>query len=159
MYCFNNPRRLLVGEGDLSGVVEDLGEPGLFGVLVEDPAARAGVQGLQQAPVPGQVLHEGGAAVGRGVDVAVVAHGQHGLQGVAHHAGHRHRLQRLRLVVLEDVAPLAVQQEHHRLQPNSNATVRGDQAHGEPAREAGAYEMLKQPLTLVVCSHCLYNSK
>lgn len=124
MYCFNNPRRFLVGERDLRGVVQDLGEPRLFGVLVEDPAARAGVQGLQQPPVPAEVLDEGGAAVGRGVDVAVVAHGQRGLQGMAHHAGHRHRLQRLRLVVLEDVAPLAVQQEHHGLQPNSNGTVR-----------------------------------
>lgn len=125
MYCFNNPRRFLVGEGDLRGVVEDLREAGLFGVLVEDPAARAGVQRLQEPPVPGQVLDEGGAAVRGGVDVSVVAHGQHGLQGVANHAGHRHRLQRLRLVVLEDVAPLAVQQEHHRLQPNSKGTVRG----------------------------------
>ncbi|RLW02547.1 hypothetical protein DV515_00007089 [Chloebia gouldiae] len=116
-------KRFLVGERDLRGVVEDLGEPRLFGVLVQDPAARAGVEGLQQPPVPGQVLDEGGAAVRRRVDVAVVAHGQRGLQGVAHHAGHRHRLQRLRLVVLEDVTPLAVQQEHHGLQPNSNGTV------------------------------------
>lgn len=120
MYRFNNPRRFLIGERDLRSVIQNLGEPGLFGVLVQDPAPCAGVQGLQQAPIPGEVLDEGGAAVGRGVDVAVVADGQHGLQGVAHHAGHRHRLQRLRLVVLEDVAPLAVQQEHHGLQPNSN---------------------------------------
>lgn len=125
MYGFDDSRGLLVGEGDLRGVVEDLGEAGLPGVLVEHPAAGAGVQGLQQAPVAGQVLHPGGAAVRGRVDVAGVAHGQHGLQAVPHHAGHRHRLQRQRLVVLEDVAALAVQQQHHRLQPNSNGTVRG----------------------------------
>ena len=56
-----------------------------------------------------------GLAVGRRVHVAVVAHRQKGLQGVAHHARHRHGDQAVGVVVLKHVASLAMQQQHGRL--------------------------------------------
>lgn len=83
---------------------------------VDDAAARPQVLRPEQAAVQREVLQEGGLALRRGVDVAVVADGQQRLQAVLHHAGHRHGNQPVRLVVLEDVAPLAVQQQHDGLQ-------------------------------------------
>ena len=80
---------------------------------------------MQKPSVSGDILDEGRVAVRRGIDVAVVPDGQHGLQGVAHHAGHGDRQQVVGLVVLKDVAALAVQQEHHGLQPNRNGSVSG----------------------------------
>ena len=50
--------------------------------------------------------------VGGRVDVPVVANGEEGLESVAHHAGHRHSNQAVRLVIVEHVAPLAVQKQH-----------------------------------------------
>lgn len=125
MYCLNNPRRLLVGERDLRSIIKNLRKSGLFGVFVKDSASRPRIQGLQKPSVPGDVLDESRVAVRRGVDVAVVPDGEHGLQGMAHHAGHGDGQQVVGLVVLKDVAALAVQQEHHGLQPNRNSRVSG----------------------------------
>lgn len=50
------------------------------------------------------------------MDVPVVANRQQRLEGVLHHAGHRHGNQTVGLVVFKDVAPLAMQQEHNGLQ-------------------------------------------
>lgn len=80
---------------------------------------------MQKPSVSGDVLYESRVAVWRGVDVAVVPDGQHGLQGMAHHARHGDRQQVVGLVVLKDVAALAVQQEHHGLQSNRNDGVSG----------------------------------
>lgn len=93
MYGFNNPRRLLIGKCDLSSIVKDLGKPGLLRVLVKDPATCPGIQCLQEPSISGDVLDESCSAVRWGVDVAVVPNRQHGLQGMAHHAGHGDRKQ------------------------------------------------------------------
>lgn len=123
MYGFNNPGRFLVGERDLSGIIEYLGQSRLFGVFVKDSAPCPRIQRLQKPPVSGDVLYESRVAVRRGVDVAVVADREHGLQGVAHHARHGDREQVVGLVVLKDVAALAVQEEHHGLQSDRNGSV------------------------------------
>lgn len=85
-------------------------------VPVDDAASRPQVLSPSQAPVQREVLHEGGLALRRGVDVPVVADGEQRLQGVLHHAGHRHGNQAVCLVVIKDVAPLAVQEQHNGLQ-------------------------------------------
>lgn len=85
-------------------------------VPVDDTASCSQVLSPQQPPVQGVVLHEGGLAVRRGVYVPVVTNGQERLQGVLHHAGHRHSDQAVGLVVFKDVASLAVQEEHNGLQ-------------------------------------------
>ncbi len=83
---------------------------------IDDTASCSQVLRPQQPPVQGVVLHEGGLAVRRSVYVPVVTNGQERLQGVLHHAGHRHGNQTVGLVVFKDVAPLAMQQQHNRLQ-------------------------------------------
>lgn len=93
MYGFNNPRRFLIGKCDLSSIIKDLGKPGLLGVLVKDSATCPGIQRLQELSISGDILDESRGAVRRGVDVAVVPNRQHGLQGMAHHAGHGDREQ------------------------------------------------------------------
>lgn len=83
---------------------------------VDDTASCAQVLSPQQPPIQGVVLHEGGLAVRRSVYVPVVTNGQERLQGVLHHAGHRHGNQTVRLVVFKDVAPLAMEEQHNGLQ-------------------------------------------
>lgn len=75
---------------------------------VEDAASCSQVLGPQHPPIKGEVLHEGSLAVRRGVYVPIVTDGQHRLQGVLHHAGHRHGNQTIGMVVLKDVVPLAM---------------------------------------------------
>ena len=91
---------------------------------VDHAAPGAQVLGLQQPPVQAVVLQEVGLAVGRRVHVAVVAHRQEGLQRVPHHARHRHGDQAVGVVVLEDVAALAVQQQHGGLQAGAGTYQR-----------------------------------
>lgn len=83
---------------------------------VDDTASRSQVLSPHQSSVQGVVLQERGLAVRGSVDVPVVADGQHRLQGVFHHAGHCHSNQAVCLVILKDVASLAVQEQHNRLQ-------------------------------------------
>lgn len=95
---------------------------------VDDAAARPQVLRAQQAAVQREVLQEAGLALRRAVDVAVVADGQQRLQAVLDHAGHGHGHQPVRLVVLEDVAPLAVQQQHDGLRGGGSKPVNGVRA-------------------------------
>lgn len=90
----------------------------LCGAPVNDAAPCSQVLSLQQPPVQGEVLHEGRLAVRRSVYVPVVTNRQQRLEGVLHHAGHRDGNQTVRLVVFKDVTPLAMQEEHNRLQEN-----------------------------------------
>lgn len=88
-------------------------------VPVDDATSRSQVLRPQQPPIKGVVLHEGRLAVRRGVYVPVVTNRQQRLHGVLHHAGHCHGNQAVRLVILKDEAPLAVQQEHNGLQQDT----------------------------------------
>lgn len=78
---------------------------------------------MKEAAVAGIVLNDAGAVVRGAVDVPVVAHRQHGLQAVAHHAGHGDGEEAVRLVVLKDVPALAMQQEHDGLQEDRQGGV------------------------------------
>lgn len=90
-------------------------------IPVDDTTSCSQVLNSHQPPIEGEVLHEGGLAVGRRVNVPVVTDRQERLQGVLHHAGHRHGDQTVRLVVVEDVAALAVQQQHNGLKEHRYA--------------------------------------
>lgn len=101
---------------------------------VDDAAARPQVLRPEQAAVQREVLQEAGLALWRRVDVSVVADGEQRLQAVLHHAGHRHGNQPVRLVVLEDVAPLAVQQQHDGLKERGSRSIVSGRRKLKPGR-------------------------
>lgn len=108
--------RLVVAEGDGGAVVHDLRQLGQLAVLVEDAAARAQVVRGVGPAVLGEVVDDGRVALRRVVGVADVADGHVREHGVPRHAGHGDGRDPTRGVELEDVLPLALQQQHHGLE-------------------------------------------
>lgn len=89
----------------------------MFGVIpVDNVTSCSQILTPQQSPIKSVVLQEGCLAVRGCVYVSVVTNGQQRLQGMFHHAGHRHSNKTVCLFIFKHVATLAVQEEHNGLQ-------------------------------------------